>query len=345
MCPIDRKKTVNEKIKIITDSGREAEAVAPWIISASRSTDIPAFYARWFMNRLKAGYCVWQNPFNRQLSYIAFKNTKAVVFWSKNPKPLMPYLHELDERGMHYYFQFTLNPYDREGFEPNVPSLEKRIETFKELSDKMGPEKVIWRFDPLIMTDTIGVGELLKKVEKIGNRLQGYTEKLIFSFADIGNAYKKVENNLRRLQIAYREFTPQTMTEFAAGLQELNEKWNFTLASCAEPIELDRYGITHNRCIDGELMKRLFAHDTDFVHYLTYGKPPEKNVLFPIETPRKKAGLKDKGQRTHCGCIVSKDIGMYNTCPHFCVYCYANTSPKTVERNRRACREDKESII
>lgn len=345
MCPIDKEKKVNEKIKIITDSGQKAEAMAPVIISASRSTDIPAFYTGWFMNRLKAGYCVWQNPFNRQPSYIAFKNTKAVVFWSKNPKPLMPYLDELDERGMHYYFQFTLNQYDQERFEPNVPSLEKRIETFLELSEKIGREKVIWRFDPLIMTDKIGVGELLRKVEEIGNRLNGYTEKLVFSFADISYMYKKVENNLNRLHIPYREFTPSTMTEFAAGLQELNKKWKFTLATCAEPIDLKAYGVAHNCCIDGELMKRLFAEDADFVYYLTYGKPPEKNVLFPLETSRKEVGLKDKGQRKLCGCIISKDIGMYNTCPHFCVYCYANASPKAVQKNRMLYRDNKESII
>src|SRR5215469_4158622 len=120
---------MNDKIKIITDSGEQVEAQAPIIISASRSTDIPAFYAKWFVNRLKAGYCVWYNPFNQQPMYVSLKNAKAVVFWSKNPKPLIPYLHELDERGIHYYFQFTLNDYDREQFEPNVPSVEKRIET------------------------------------------------------------------------------------------------------------------------------------------------------------------------------------------------------------------------
>lgn len=336
---------MSNKIKIITDGGGEAEALAPRIISASRSTDIPAFYAGWFMKRLKAGYCVWYNPFNRQPSYVAFKNTKAVVFWSKNPKPLMPYLDELDERGMHYYFQFTLNEYEKEQFEPNVPPLEKRIETFQQLSEKIGREKVIWRFDPLIMTDKIGIDELLRKVEDIGNRLKGYTEKMVFSFADIGNIYKKVENNLNRLHIPYREFTAHTMIEFAAGLQELNKKWNFTLATCAEQIDLESYGIAHNRCIDGELMKRIFAEDVDFVHYLSYGKPPEKNVLFPAATPPQKVDMKDKGQRKCCGCMISKDIGMYNTCPHFCVYCYANTSPKTVERNRRLYREDKESII
>ena len=336
---------MNDKIKITTDSGEQVEAQAPIIVSASRSTDIPAFYAKWFINRLKTGYCVWYNPFNQQPMYVAFKNTKAVVFWSKNPKPIIPYLHELDERGIHYYFQFTLNDYDKEQFEPNVPSVEKRIETFKELSEKIGKEKVIWRFDPLVMTDKIGVDELLRKVENIGNQLKGHSEKLIFSFADIGNFYKKVENNLKRLNINYREFSSQTMNEFAAGLHELNKNWHFSLATCAEEMNLEQYGIEHNRCIDGELMKRIFANDPDFVYYLSYGKLPEKSLFFPVETPKKEINLKDKGQRKACGCMMSKDIGMYNTCPHFCVYCYANTSKETVEKNRSLYNIENESII
>jgi DNA repair photolyase len=335
---------MNDKIKITTDSGEQVEALAPIIVSASRSTDIPAFYSNWFINRLKAGYCVWYNPFNQQPMCVAFKNTKAIVFWSKNPRPLIPYLHELDGRGIHYYFQFTLNDYGNEQFEPNVPSIEARIKTFKELSEKIGKEKVIWRFDPLVMTDKIGVDELLQKVENIGNQLNGYTEKLVFSFADIGNIYKKVENNLKRLHINYREFTPQTMNEFAKGLCELNKNWDFSLATCAEEVNLEQYGIEHNRCIDGELMKRIFAKDEDFVYYLSYGKFPEKDSLFPVELPKKETNLKDKGQRKICGCMISKDIGIYNTCPHFCVYCYANTSKEMVKNNLSSYSIENESI-
>jgi len=335
------------KTHILTDTGATVEAQAPIIISASRSTDIPAFYAQWFINRLKAGYCVWYNPFNQQPMYVSFKNTKVVVFWSKNPKPIIPYLKELDKRGIHYYFQFTLNEYEREGFEPNVPPLGERIETFKALSAQIGKEKVIWRFDPLVMTDQINVNELLQRVEKIGNQLNGHTEKLVFSFADIGNFYKKVENNLKRLNINYREFTQPAMNEFAKGLCELNKKWNFSLATCAEELNLEQYGIEHNRCIDGELMKRIFSEDTDLVHYLNYGKMPEKN-LFGSETKLPAINiekLKDKGQRKMCGCMMSKDIGMYNTCPHFCVYCYANTSKETVEKNISRYNFINESII
>ena len=103
-----------EKIKIKTQYGQIVEASAPVIISASRSTDIPAFYAKWFFNRLAKGYCVWYNPFNRQPLYISFKNCKVIVFWTKNPEPIIPYLTELDKRGIHYYFHVTINDYEKE---------------------------------------------------------------------------------------------------------------------------------------------------------------------------------------------------------------------------------------
>src|SRR5574344_3150016 len=138
---------MSDKIFITKDSGELVEATAPIIISASRSTDIPAFYAKWFFNRLAKGYCVWYNPFNQKPMYISFKNCKVIVFWTKNPKPILPYLHELDKRGIHYYFQVTLNDYIKERFEPNVPSVYERVETFKELSSIVGKERIIWRFD------------------------------------------------------------------------------------------------------------------------------------------------------------------------------------------------------
>ena len=137
---------------IKTDMGQFVEAIEPIIVSASRSTDIPAFYAKWFINRLCKGYCVWYNPFNQKPMYVSFAKTKVVVFWTKNPAPIIPYLPELDRRGIHYYFQMTLNDYENENLEPNVPTLEKRIDTFKRLSDLIGKEQVIWRFDPLIVT-------------------------------------------------------------------------------------------------------------------------------------------------------------------------------------------------
>lgn len=343
---------------ITTDSGEQVEAIAPVIISASRSTDIPAFYAKWFFNRLAKGYCTWYNPFNRQNKmYISFKKCKVVVFWTKNPKPILPYLHELDKRGIHYYFQVTLNDYIKEGFEPNVPSVEDRVETFKQLSEMIGKERVIWRFDPLIITPSITPRDLLTRIWNIGNKLKGYTDKLVFSFVDV-KAYRKVQNNLvkethqfTKEDVENAEANQAQRIEIVQGLQKIREAWhkdgwNIEMATCAEDIDLEAYGIEHNRCIDGELMKRIFADDEELVYYLHTLKWPERDMFGNLPLiPQKQKNVKDSGQRKICGCMVSKDIGMYNTCRHFCVYCYANTSRECVIRNAEKHNENSESII
>ena len=348
---------VTDKATIITDSGERVDAVAPVIISASRSTDIPAFYSKWFFNRLRKGYCVWYNPFNRQPMYVSFERCKVVVFWTKNPRPILPYLHELDERGIHYYFQVTLNDYVNEGFEPNVPTVEQRIETFSRLSEMIGHERVIWRFDPLIITPVLTPRMLLSRIWKIGNRLKGYTDKLVFSFVDV-KAYRKVQNNLVK-ETAYftkenvesAEMNAAQRQEIVEGLIKLREAWaangwNIELATCAEDIDLEAYDIAHNCCIDGELMKRIFHDDEELVYYLHTGQLPEWDMFGIIPPlPNKSKNLKDKGQRKVCGCMISKDIGMYDTCRHFCVYCYANTSRECVQKNQMRHSDDSESLI
>jgi hypothetical protein len=301
------------KVDITDSNGETVKAQAPVIISASRSTDIPAFYADWLINRIQKRYLKWKNPFNGVNLYVAFENARLFVFWSKNPKPMLKYLDYLDDENYFYYFQFTLNDYDNEKLEPGVPELQSRIETFQQLSERIGREKVIWRFDPLILTDKIGIDELLYKIDNIGNQLKGYTNKLVFSFADI-KSYKKVERKLKNSSILYKEFTERKMNEFAEGLQQLNENWHFELATCAEQISLEQYGIVHNKCIDDHLIVKLFSHDKVLMDFLAVIK-------------------KDKGQRQFCGCIASKDIGAYNTCPHLCEYCYANSNKEIVLRN------------
>ena len=176
----------------------------PIIVSASRSTDIPAFYADWFFNRLEKGYSAWTNPFNGVKSYVSYQNTSFIVFWSKNPRPLLYHLDYLKERNIGCYIQYTLNDYENEGLERGVPKLSERIDTFKQLVDKLGKGRVIWRFDPLILTDAISTDTLLSKIEHIGNQLQGCTEKLVFSYADI-LSYRKVKANLEKSHIPYHE--------------------------------------------------------------------------------------------------------------------------------------------
>ncbi len=323
-----------ERVAIETTDGVKT-AVAPVIISASRATDLPAFYGDWFMNRLAAGYVRWINPFNQQAQYVSFKQTRAVVFWTKNARPFFKHLPALDKMGLHYYFTYTVNDYEAEGLEPNLPALAARIESFQQLAGKIGKKRVIWRFDPLILSRQLTVDKLLAKLENVGRHLHRYTEKLIISFADI-SCYRRVKQNLIAGGFAgYREFDVESIHTLAAGLQHLNQRWQLKIATCGERIDLTAYGITPNKCIDDHLLAELFPADRILMEFLGYQAPP---ALFPAlpETTRPRPGsLKDRGQRAACGCIASKDIGQYNTCPHLCKYCYANHSEQLVRRNYR----------
>ena len=313
----------HKKIVIRNEQDVDVEAIAPVIVSASRATDIPAFYADWFFNRLDKGYASWRNPFNGKDSYVSFANTRFVVFWSKNPKPLIPYLPILQEKGIGFYIQFTLNDYDAEQLEPGVPRLAERIDTFKRIVDEYGVGSVVWRFDPLILTEKISPELLLHRISAIAEQLNGYTEKLVFSFADIA-CYRSVARNLRAAGINYKEWDTETMLSFARRLADM--RLPFRLATCAEAVDLEEFGIEHNRCIDPELIARRSPDDVELKSFLQRAKP-------------------DSGQRKLCGCILSKDIGAYNTCPHLCRYCYANYSPQTVMNNFRTHTSYSESII
>ena len=313
----------HKKIVIRNEQGIDVEAIAPVIVSASRATDIPAFYADWFFNRLDKGYASWRNPFNGKDSYVSFANTRFVVFWSKNPKPLIPYLPILQEKGIGFYIQFTLNDYDAEQLEPGVPRLAERIDTFKRIVDEYGVGSVVWRFDPLILTEKISPELLLHRISAIAEQLNGYTEKLVFSFADIA-CYRSVARNLRAAGINYKEWDTETMLSFARRLADM--RLLFRLATCAEAVDLEEFGIEHNRCIDPGLIARRSPDDVELKSFLQRAKP-------------------DSGQRKLCGCILSKDIGAYNTCPHLCRYCYANYSPQTVMNNFRTHTNSSESMI
>lgn len=290
---------------IIAPDGNSVSAAAPVIISASRATDLPAFYARWFFKRLDEGYVRWSNPFSGKGSYVSFEKTRFIVFWSKNPQPLLQFLPQLQRRGLGFYMQFTLNDYEREGLEPHVPALSGRIDTFKRIIDDYGEGHAVWRFDPLLLTDDMDTDTLLAKISNIAEQLKGYTDKLVFSFADIA-AYRKVGRNLSANGVHYQEWDEMHMLQFAEKLSKLH--MGLKLATCSEAIDLGKHGISHNSCIDPELIAKLSPGDAALQNFL-YG------------------AKRDSGQRPHCGCILSKDIGAYNTCPHGCLYCYANTSP------------------
>lgn len=330
-----------KKEQLPRENGEFVDMQVPEIISASRSTDIPAFYADWFFHRLRVGYSAWTNPFNGVKSYVSYKNARFIVFWSKNPRPLLSHLDYLKERQIGCYIQYTLNDYEKEKLEQGVPPLQQRIDTFRQLVDKLGIGHVIWRFDPLILTDHITTDELLTKIEKIGNQLHGYTEKLVFSFADI-LGYRKVKANLEKSNVPYHEWTEPQMLEFAKLLSDLNKKWGYTLATCGEKIDLRQFGIEKNHCIDYDLLVRFAHEDKVLMDFVGATIKNRRHNLFDeleelpanaIELPGNRYVIKDGGQREFCGCMKSKDIGEYNTCVHLCEYCYANTSKETAVFN------------
>ena len=271
------------------------------ILSVSRRTDIPAFYSDWFYQRVKEGFVYVRNPMNiHQVSRIPLNTdvVDCIVFWSKNPSPMFNRLNEISS--FNYYFQFTLNPYDK-SLECNVPKKNKLLDVFKKLSDKIGPEKVIWRYDPILMTDEIDLNYHLKYFEVIANTLKGFTDTCIISFVD---RYKKTERNLK--STTARELTEHEIAELSKGLANIANENRLTLQTCAEEYELKQYGISHGRCIDNVLIEKIIGHRID-TH-------------------------KDKNQRDVCGCISSIDIGEYNTCNHNCLYCYANFNRNLVEK-------------
>ena len=273
------------------------------ILSVSRRTDIPNYYSQWFYNRIKEGFVYVRNPINaHQVSRIEITPdvVDCIVFWTKNPEPMMERLEELS--AYHYYFQFTLTGYGRD-MEPGIPhKREKMIPVFQALSDRIGKEKVIWRYDPIIFSQRYTPAYHLKAFEQIAMALKGFTEKCVISFVD---EYAKNRKNMELLG-AY-EMDRYQLPEFAKKISQIAKRNGMDTGSCAESIDLTECGIKHNCCIDKELIEKIIGG-------------------------RIKAG-KDRNQRPECGCMESLEIGAYHTCKNGCKYCYANSSAENVARN------------
>lgn len=296
------------------------------IISASRRTDIPAFYPEWFIKRIENGFFYSINPVNTKMvkSYnLSPQEVDAIVFWSKNPEPLMRYLYLLDLKRYNYYFQFTVNDYPKI-FEPNVPPIMQRIETFKRLSDRIGEKRVIWRYDPIIISSITSINYHLDKIYNISRRLFGFTDRLMISFVDF---YGKVRHRLTKLGKAENvEFIDIIDEQYREDLlyltrciREISGEFDLGIFTCAEKYNFDEIGIKHGSCIDVELIKNLFDI--------------------------KKIYLKDKKQRKECLCGESVDMGVYDTCKFQCSYCYANTSDKRIDNNIKNHNKDGSSLV
>lgn len=275
------------------------------IISASRRTDIPTFYSEWFLNRVKEGFVYVRNPVNQyQVSKIMLSPdiVDCIVFWTKNPIPMLNRLDEIKE--YKYYFQYTLTGYGKD-MEAGLPDKKNvLIPAFQELSKKIGKKCVIWRYDPIVFTQRYTPEYHINAFRQIAEALNGYTDKCVISFVDI---YEKNKENMQK-ENAY-EMSTQDLEEFATKISGIARENGITVASCAEKINLNKCGIEHNCCIDKKLIEEIIGCNL--------------NVS------------KDKTQRLECGCMESIDIGAYNTCSNGCKYCYANYDKDSVSSNCR----------
>jgi hypothetical protein len=274
------------------------------IVSTSRRTDIPAFYSEWFVNRLREGFVLVRNPFNpKQVSRIALSPgvVDFLVFWTKNPEKMLPKLDRINGFTIPYYFLFTLTPYDK-SLERNLPSKTKIIDTFVTLSERIGKKRVIWRYDPILLTDRIDALYHLEYFERLCEKLGNHTERCIISFVHM---YKKCVRNLSDFTIA--AIDDGMKSELLKKFHTIAIKYDITLQTCAVDIDALHPGIKKGKCIDDKLISDITGC--------------ELNVK------------KDKYQRKSCNCVESVDIGSYNTCMNGCLYCYANNDAALAEKN------------
>lgn len=274
------------------------------ILSVSRRTDIPNYYAEWFLRRIEEGFLYVRNPMNaHQVSRIDLSPdiVDCIVFWTKNPANMMAHLERL--RDYLYYFQFTLTPYGKET-EPGLPDKKELLTTFRKLSEKIGKERVIWRYDPIFLSDKYTVEHHLEAFGEMADALAGYTEKVVISFIDM---YAKTKRNMAGLGML--EMTKEDMFLLAAGIAGTASEHQLSVETCAEQITLQNFGIRHGSCIDKNLIERLAGCTL--------------------------AGAKDKNQRKECGCLESVEVGTYHTCLNGCKYCYANFQDAKVRENAK----------
>ena len=275
------------------------------VISASRRTDIPAFYAVWFQTRIREGYVLVRNPMNpHQISRIDLspQAAEAIVFWTKNPLPMLGGLDLLKQYG--YYFQFTLTPYGRD-IEPGLPSKrEVLLPAFAELSRRIGADRCIWRYDPILLNARYTAEVHIQAFTQMAALLQGCTKQCIISFVD---SYRNTQRNSAAL--ALQPIAQKEMFTLAAAFSRIATQHGIMLSTCSEAVDLSQFGISHGHCIDGQLL--------------------EKILDCPLSLE------KDPNQRKDCGCMASIDIGAYNSCPNGCRYCYANYNEPLVAQNFR----------
>lgn len=265
------------------------------ILNVSSRTDIIAFYEKWLIKRVEAGFVDVRNPFNPKLvNRINFSDVDLILFCTKNPIPI---LNDLNKIKIPYLFQITITPYKRD-IEPNVPSKKEVIEAVKKISQAIGKENVSVRYDPIFLSEKYNIIYHIKAFKKLCMLLNGYVETIIVSFLD---EYKNVLKNKNVLQ--YRKFTEEDYKTIGKNFSKIAKLNNMKVQTCFEDRNLTEYGFTKGECLSHELAYRL-------------------------------TGKKYKSWKARkCNCVEMVDIGVYNSCKHFCKYCYANYDEKIVNNN------------
>lgn len=269
------------------------------IISASRRTDIPAFYGQWFNEGIKRGFVQVKNPFNaKQIKTVSLKreDVDAFVFWTRNHQPFQKYLELLDSKNYPYYFLYTITGYPKP-MEHSTPDKKIACQAFKDLSRRIGAERVIWRYDPIVFSSLTDKNFHEKNFESIAGQLKSYCKTVIISFVD---NYKKVQRQFKQTPELVINDNEELKKECSQKLATIASRYHLKIQSCAEEKDWSPHGVPPGKCIDDSLLRSCFGLQLN--------------------------SKKDPGQREQCSCIKSVDIGSYNTCPHGCIYCYATSN-------------------
>ena len=272
------------------------------IINTGCRTDIPAFYAKWLMNRIREGYVLVRNPYNpnQVTKYnLSPEVVDCLAFCTKNPEPILTYLDELDMYKQYWFV--TITPYGKD-IEPNVPDKKKVMESFKKLSNHIGVDSIGWRYDPIFIGNGFDVNKHIKYFEKMAKELKGYTHNCTVSFLDV---YEKVKRNAPNINPP----TKEEQIEMAKAFSKIGKENNMVIHACCEKTYLSQYGLQCNGCMSQEIVEKAI-----------------NNTLQP---------LKRKNLRQECNCLMGNDIGAYNTCEHLCKYCYANANKQFVIENMK----------
>jgi len=294
------------------------------IISASRRTDIPAFFGEWFVNRLRAGFCRVVNPFNpKQVSRVSLApgDVDAIVFWTKDAQPFLFRIDDIERMGFRTLFLYTLNDYPL-ALEPRLPPVRQRVATFLRLADRLGPDRVVWRYDPILLSRELDVAYHLGTFDRLAGLLDGATERVIISFVDL---YRKTERRLKAVEDETGDMFCRDplghpeLDRLVRGLVDIAGRRHMEIQSCCEDTRLRDQGVKAGKCIDDEQMRRVFGIDVN--------------------------AHKHAGQRLNCGCVVSRDVGANDTCRHGCAYCYAVRSDEAACERAARHRPDSDFLI